>query len=361
MLKQFQIPQENVVRVDHNRLRETTKALFVSHGVPSGDAEIGADVLVRADLRGVDTHGVSNMLSHYLSDFRNGVINPKPEVHVLRETAATANLHSDDGLGVIVAPKAMEIAVRKAKDAGVGMVTVAFGRHLGMASYHAMMAMEHDMIGVCVTNAGPRVVPTFGAVPRLGTNPIAVAAPAGSEPPFVFDVATSVVAGNKITIAQRLGTKLVGGWTAESDGTPVMEESDPPSVDVAALLPLGSTREMGSHKGFGLGCVVDILSGILSGGGYGMFPGRPYNHHMVAAYRIDAFTDVDAFKAMMDEFLQTLKATPPAPGHERVIVPGEPEWETEQDRLANGIPLHEEVIGWFRATCGEMGIPYTLE
>ena len=132
MLKQFQIPQENVVRVDHNRLRETTKALFVSHGVPSGDADIGADVLVRADLRGVDTHGVSNMLSHYLSDFRNGVINPKPEVHVLRETAATANLHSDDGLGVIVAPKAMEIAVRKAKDSGVGMVTVAFGRHLGM-------------------------------------------------------------------------------------------------------------------------------------------------------------------------------------------------------------------------------------
>ena len=121
----------------------------------------------------MDTHGVSNMLRHYLSDFRNGVINPKPEVHVLRETAATANLHSDDGLGVVVAPKAMELAIQKAKDAGVGMVTVAFGRHLGMASYHAMLAMEHDMIGVCVTNAGPRVVPTFGAVPRLGTNPIA--------------------------------------------------------------------------------------------------------------------------------------------------------------------------------------------
>ena len=361
MLKQFQIPQENVVRVDHNRLRETTKALFAAYGVPEVDAEIGADVLVRADLRGVDTHGVSNMLRHYLSDFKNGVINPTPEIHILRETAATANLHSDDGLGVIVAPKAMDLAIAKARDAGVGMVTVAFGRHLGMASYHAMMAMEHDMIGLCVTNAGPRVVPTYGAVPRLGTNPIAVAAPAGSEPPFVFDVATSVVAGNKIVIAQRLGNQLTGGWVAEADGTPIMEESDPPSVDVVALLPLGSTREMGSHKGFGLGMVVDILSGVLSGGGYSMFPGRPFNHHMVAAYRIDAFSDVDGFKAMMDEFLQTLKATPPAPGHEKVIVPGEPEWETEQERLANGIPLHQEVIGWFRTTCEEMNIPYGLE
>jgi len=361
MLKQFQIPQENVVRVDHNRLRETTKALFVGHGVPEADAEIGADVLVRADLRGVDTHGVSNMLRHYLSDFKNGVINPTPEIHILRETAATANLHSDDGLGVIVAPKAMDLAVEKARNAGVGMVTVAFGRHLGMASYHAMMAMEHDMIGLCVTNAGPRVVPTFGAVPRLGTNPIAVAAPAGTEPPFVFDVATSVVAGNKIVIAQRLGNKLPGGWVAEADGSPIMGDSDPPSVDVAALLPLGSKRETGSHKGFGLGCVVDILSGILSGGGYSMFPGRPFNHHMVAAYRIDAFSDVDDFKAMMDEFLQTLKATPPAPGHDRVIVPGEPEWETEQERLANGIPLHREVIDWFRVTCNEMDIPYGLE
>ena len=342
MLKQFEIPQENVVRVDHRRLHETTVALFVRHGVPPADAEIGADTLVRADLRGVDTHGVSNMFPHYLSDFRNGVINPRPELRILRETAATANMHSDDGLGVIVAPKAMELAIEKASNAGVGMVTVGFGRHLGMASYHAMLAMEHDMIGLCVTNAGPRVVPTFGAVPRLGTNPIAMAAPAGAEPPFVFDVATSVVAGNKITIAQRLGTKLAGGWAADIDGTPIMEETapPPPPSDVAALLPLGSTREMGSHKGFGLGMIVDILSGILAGAGYGMFPGRPYNHHMVAAYRIDAFTDVDGYKAMMDEFLQTLKATPPAPGHERVIVPGEPEWEAEQERRANGIPLH---------------------
>ena len=360
MLKQFHIPQENVVRVPQDGLRQVTSALFERHGVPSPDARIAADVLVSADLRGVDTHGVSNMLRTYLSDFKAGVINPTPQVHVIRETPATANLHSDNGLGVVVTPKAMDLAIKKAKDVGVGMVTVANGRHLGMASYHAMMALEHDMIGVCVTNAGPRVVPTFGAVPRLGTNPIAVAAPAGTEPPFVFDVATSTIAGNKITIAQRLESKLLGGWVADGHGVPIMEETDPPSVDAAGLLPLGSTREMGSHKGYGLGCVVDILSGVLSGGGYGMFPGRPYNHHMVAAYRIDAFTDVDGFKAMMDEFLQTLKATPPAPGHERVLVPGQPEAETEQDRLANGIPLHEEVVKWFRSTCQELDIPYIL-
>lgn len=361
MLEQFHVPEDSAVRVSHTALLETAKAMFERVSVPHDDARIAADALVRADLRGVDSHGVSNMLRTYLSACKSGVINPQPNIKVLCETPATANLDSDRGLGVVAAPKAMEMAISKAKDVGVGMVTVCNGRHLGMASYHAMMALEHDMIGVCVTTAAPRVVPTFGAVPRMGTNPIAVAAPAKREPPFVFDAATSVISGNKITIAHRLGTKLLGGWVPDDNGVPIMEEVESPTHAMPAILPLGSTREMSSHKGYGLACVVDILSGILSGGGYGIFPGRPYNYHMVAAYRIDAFTDVDGFKGMMDEFLQTLKETPPAPGYDRVLVPGQPEWEMEQDRLANGIPLHEEVIQWFRRTCKEMGIPYVLE
>ena len=361
MLKEFQIPQDSAVRVDHVALRETAKAMFERVSVPPDDAQTAADVLVRADLRGVDSHGVSNMLRSYLSTCRTGIINPQPNLQILCETPATANLDSDRGLGVVVAPKAMEIAIKKAQDVGVGMVTVCNGRHLGMASYHAMMALEHDMIGVCVTTAAPRVVPTFGAVPRMGTNPIAVAAPAMTEPPFVFDAATSVIAGNKVTIARRLGTKLLGGWIADDHGIPIMEKVEAPAHPMAAVLPLGSTREMSSHKGYGLACVVDILSGILSGGGYGMFPGRPYNYHMVAAYRIDAFTPVVGFKGMMDDFLQTLKETPPAPGYDRVLVPGQLEWEFEQDRLVNGIPLHEEVIHWFKRTCKEMEIPYVLE
>ncbi len=361
MLEQFKITADDAVTVDPTALAQTTQGFFERVGIPAPDARVAADVLVRADLRGVDTHGVSNMLRVYLSDLKSGVINPTPKVSVVRETPAIANLHSDNGLGVVVTPKAMNMAIEKAKDVGVGMVTVGHGRHLGMASYHAMMALEHDMIGLCVTTAGPRMAPTFGAVPRLGTNPIAIAAPAGTEPPFVLDIATTAVAGNKITIAQRLGTKILGGWAADERGVPIMEAMDPPEHDVPALLPLGSVREMGSHKGYGLACVVDILSGILSGGGYGMFPGRPYNHHMVSAYRVDAFTDLDGFKAMMDEFLQTLKETPPSPGHDGVVVPGHPEWDTEQERRANGIPLHAEVVQWFRDTCRELDVPYILE
>ncbi len=163
------------------------------------------------------------MLRAYVSGYNSGEINARPDWRIVRQTPATANVDSDAGLGIIVTPRAMEIAIEKARNVGLGMVTVSNGRHLGMASYHAMMALEHDMIGVCMTGCPPSVLPTFGAEPRLGTNPIALAAPAGEEPPFVFDAATSVVAGNKLGLASRLGVDLLPGWVADLDGTPLME------------------------------------------------------------------------------------------------------------------------------------------
>ena len=227
-----------------------------------------------------------------------------------------------------------------------------------MASYHAMMALEHDMIGVCMTNCGPSVLPTFGRETRLGTNPIAVAAPADAEPPFVFDVATSVVAGNKIGLARRLGSTLPAGWLSDAEGVPIMEPGTVP--EEYSLLPVGSSRELGSHKGYGFACVVDILGGILSGSGFGMMIGRSHNNHFLAAYNIEAFTPVAEFKGMMDEFLQTLKATPPAPGQERVLVAGQPEWEAEQERRVKGIPLHPEVMEWLQGICQELEVPFIL-
>ncbi|MEE8442827.1 MAG: Ldh family oxidoreductase, partial [Dehalococcoidia bacterium] len=251
---------------------------------------------------------------------------------------------------------AMEIAIRKAEQTGVGMVTVLNGRHLGMAAYHAMMALEHDMIGVCMTSTRPSVLPTFGREERLGTNPIAIAAPAKEEPPFVLDMATSAVAVNKLVLAKRLGVDLEAGWIADAEGTPIMELGPVPETYLG--LPLGGTREIGSHKGYGLGCVVDILCGLLSGGGFGMLTGIQGNYsHMVAAYKIDAFTPVDQFKEMMDEFLRTLKETPPAPGQERVYYAGLSESEEEEKRLAKGIPLHPEVIEWFQGICNELSVP----
>jgi len=313
----------------------------------------------------VETHGVSNMLRSYVNGYNDGSINPHPNWKIVRETPATANIDSDRGLGTIIAPKAMEIAIEKAKNVGVGMVTIRNGRHLGMASYHAMMALDHDVIGLRMTSCPPSVLPTFRAEPSLGTNPIAMAAPADKEPPFVFDAATSTVAGNKLGLARRLGHDLVGGWVADSDGVPIMEDVPPPQPGYEGkassyLLPVGSTREMGSHKGYGFACIVDILGGVLSGGGYGVSPGRPNFGHYVAAYSIEAFMDTAEFKRTMDEWIHMLESTKPAPGHDRVLYAGRPEAEEETKRKIDGIPLHPEVIEWFQDICGELSVPYIL-
>lgn len=354
MLPQFRVSLNEAINVSGDDLKNTVAGIFVKMGVPEQDALIGADALVLADLRGVDSHGVSNMLKSYVNGYTSGQINPKPDMKIIRETPATASLDSDRGLGVITTPKAMELAIKKAKDVGVGMVTLGNARHLGMASYHAMMALEHDMIGVCMTSAPPRTVPTFGAEPRLGTNPIAVAVPAKNDHPFVFDAATSSVAQNKIEIARRLGAKLEPGWLATEDGTPIMEEMDVP--ENYHLLPMGATRELGSHKGYGLSCVVDILAGVLTGFGYGAVPGRPNFGHYVAAYNISGFDEPENFKANMDEWMQMMKSTKPAPGEERVMVAGQPEAEMEVIRRRDGIPLHPEVADWIRDTCAELSV-----
>ena len=362
MLEQFKVKEKDAVRVRPDNLRTTVTAIFEKLNVPAEDAHLGADGLVAADLRGVETHGVSNMLRHYVEGYSSGEINARPDWRIVRQTPATANIDSDRGLGIIVAPRAMEIAIEKAKNTGVGMVTISNGRHMGMVSYHAMIALKHDMIGVGMTGCPPSVLPTFGAEPRVGTNPIALAAPARREPPFVYDAATTVIAGNKLGLARRLGLDLAPGWIADLEGNPIMEPTEVPEDwrDHPRFLPLGSTRESGSHKGYGLSCVVDILTGILSGTGYGMVPGRPNFNHFVAAYSIEAFTEVDQFKDLMDDFLRALRTTPPAPGHDRVLYAGLPEWEAEQDRGVNGIPLHKEVVQYIEDICNEMGVPCAL-
>ena len=354
MLEQFKVSHDEAVFAKSDDLRATVAAVFEKLGVPPDDAQLGADVLVLADLRGVDSHGVSNMLRSYVTGYQEGSINPRPEWRVIRETPSTATIDSDRGLGTIITPKAMGIAIEKAKNVGVGMVAIGNARHLGMASYHSMLALKHDMIGVCMTSCPPSVLPTFGAEPRLGTNPIAYAVPARDEAPFVFDAATSSVAVNKIRIAQRLGAELPGGWLADGEGRPIMEAGQAPAD--FQLVPMGGNREIGSHKGYGLSCVVDILAGVLTGFGYGAVPGRPNFGHYVAAYSIDAFTDAESFKTEMDEWLRMMKTTKPAPGHDRVLVAGQPEAETEAVRRDEGIPLHPEVAQSIRDICGELSV-----
>ena len=190
MLKQFKVNPEDSLLVQSKDLGNLVSAIFQKMGVPKEDADLGSDVLVSADLRGVDSHGVSNMLRNYVNGYTSGQINPTPDMKIIKESPATANIDSDRGLGIITVPKAMDIAIEKANTVGVGMVTIGNARHLGMASYHAMKALEHDMIGVCMTSCPPSVLPTYGAEPRLGTNPIAMAVPAKNDHPF-FQISTN--------------------------------------------------------------------------------------------------------------------------------------------------------------------------
>jgi LDH2 family malate/lactate/ureidoglycolate dehydrogenase len=358
MLERFHVRPEDEVRVRHEDLRETVSAIFEAQGVPPEEAAEATDVLVTADLRGVETHGVSNMLRSYVASYRDGSMNPRPNLATVRERRGTATLDGDRGLGIVHGRRAMELAVTKARDVGMGVVSIRNSRHLGALGHFARIATEHDMVGMCMSaprGIRGRVVPTFASLPRLGTNPLAFAAPAGHLPTFHFDVATSAVAGNKIRLARRLGAPMAPGWIAGEDGAPIMEPSPAPEGDVWQL-PLGGNREQGSHKGYGLSLMVETLAGMLVGTPTMLLSETGEARHTFIAWDIAAFTDLDTYTTNMDDLLQAMLDTPPAPGHERVIYPGIPEHEAELERREIGIPLHPEVIEWFDGITGELGL-----
>ncbi len=357
ILERFKVPEHDQVLVSEAALRRTVAQIFEKLGVTPDDAAVGADVLTMTDLRGVETHGVSNMLRMYVRHYRTGLLDPRPGWRVVRESPATAVIDGERRLGILIGPRAMALAVDKARRVGVGVVTVHNAGHFGAIGHYAVQAAEHDMVGVCFTAAGLSVVPTFASKPMLGTNPIALAAPARREPPVLFDAATSAIAGNKIRLAMRLGSPLLAGWVTDKDGVPITEEKPVFDREEFYQAPLGGTREQGSHKGYGFALMAEVLATLLSGAMPTMLAPESGSKTHFAAYRIDAFTDVEQFKDTMDEMLRTLRSVAPAPGQERVLYPGLSEHEEVETRRANGIPLHKEVIEWFGEITEEMGLP----
>jgi len=356
ILERFKVPAKDQVNVSEAALRRTVTEIFEKVGVIHDEAAEAADVLTMTDLRGVETHGVSNMLRAYVRDYRAGKLDPKPGWRIVRESPGTAVIDAERRLGVIVGPRAMRLAMDKARAVGVGVVTVYNSGHFGAIGHYAMQAAQQDMVGVCFTGAGLSVVPTFAAKPLLGTNPIALAAPARTEAPMLFDAATSAIAGNKIRLAMRVGSPLLPGWVTDTDGTPIMEEKPVFNREEIFQLPLGGTREQGSHKGYGFALMAEVLSTMLAGALPTMLvPGSGSKNHF-AAYDIKAFTDLEQFKTNMDDMLRTLRTAQPAPGNERVLYPGLSEHEEAIERRAHGIPLHKEVIQWFNETTAEMGL-----
>src|SRR6266446_2669519 len=357
ILERFKVPAKDQVHVSEAALRKTVTQIFEKLGLTPEDAAEGADVLTMTDLRGVETHGVSNMLRAYVRDYKAGKLDPKPGWRVVRESPGTAVIDAERRLGVIVGPKAMRLAMDKARNVGVGVVNVYNSGHFGAIGHYAMQAAQHDMVGVCFTAAGLAVVPTFASKPMLGTNPIAIAAPARHEAPMLFDAATSAIAGNKIRLAMRIGSPLLPGWVTDKDGEPIMEEKPVFNRDDFFQAPLGGTREQGSHKGYGFAMMAEVLSTFLAGALPTMLNPASGSKNQFAAYDIRAFTDLDRFKDTMDEMLRTLRTAAPAPGQERVLYPGLSEAEEVEHRRAHGIPLHREVIEWFGECTGEMGLP----
>ena len=353
MFDYLHVSDDIAVRVQGPDMHATVVGIFRALGTPDADAKRSADALLYADLHGIDSHGVSNMLRYYVSLIQEGKLNPAPVMKVVRDAPAIATVDSDNGLGLTIGPQAMELAIQKAEVCGMGAVAVNNGQHFGAAGYHAQLASTRDLIGIAMSQGGVYMMPTYGATPMLGVNPIGFAAPARTEAPFIFDASSSSVAVNKIILAQRLGVNIPGGWVAKTDGTPVLEEG--PAPQEFRMLPVGGTRENGSHKAYSLAVLADILCGVLSGGGPA-FAERPGICHHFIAYRIDAFTDIEAFKDDMDHFMKSLRECQPAPGHERVLYAGLPEHEAYQDRSVNGIPYHPEVIEWFGKVTAELGI-----
>lgn len=335
-------------------LKEFTIKVFKSMGCPEAHAITAADCLNQADLRGVDSHGVAR-LSGYVRLWELNRLNANPRIKIIHETPSTAVLDGDLGLGLVTAPHAMEIAINKAKLAGTGWVAVQNSNHYGIAGYHAMLALAHNMIGISMTNASPLVAPTFSKSKLLGTNPISVAIPALHQPPFIIDMATTTVANGKLEVLQRKGLDAPLGWTQDKEGNP---STDAYSLKKGgSMLPLGGDREHGGHKGYCLGAMVDIFSAVLSGANYGpwvppfvSFLEPPKTQvgkgigHFLGAIRIDAFRSAEEFKKEMDNWIETFRNAETAKGQEKVLIPGDPERELTDERLKHGIPIHELVI-----------------
>jgi LDH2 family malate/lactate/ureidoglycolate dehydrogenase len=352
--------------INPSTLRVFTQNIFLAIGCSSEHAILAADVLLRSDLRGIDSHGVAR-LSGYVRLWEKNRINPKPDIRIVHETPTTATVDGDAGLGLVVAPFAMQVAIKKAELYGSGWVSVRNSNHFGIAGYHALMAVEKDMIGFAMTNASPLVAPTYSNERLLGTNPMCYAFPAGHYPPVVVDLATSAAANGKLEIAQRLGKQVPEGWIQDKRGN---YTTDPHALKSGgSLLPLGSDRDHGSHKGFGLSATVDILSAVLSGANYGPWvppfvafldpPENPVGKgigHFVGAMRVDGFRPVDEFKSHLDNWIARFKTSTTVDPMQKVIIPGEPELEAENHRSINGIPLVDAVVTDLNALAERFGV-----
>jgi len=341
--------------ISASALKAWARDVFLHEGLSAEDADLVADVLVRADLRGVESHGVIR-IPVYVRRLRRGLINARPAVRIVGEQGAVALVDGDNGMGQVVAAAAMKEAIRRARQYGVGVVGCRNSNHFGMAAYFAMQALPHGMIGVALSNAPAAMPPWGGAVPYLGTNPLAVAVPSRGEPAIVLDMAMSVVARGKIILAAQQGAPIPPDWAVDAKG---QATTDPLQALRGAVLPFGGP------KGYALAVIVEVLAGVLTGAAFGPHVGRLYENswspqrlgHLLAAVQVESFLPLDVFLERIDQLIREIRGVPPAAEGGRVYLPGEREWLTEQTRLREGIPLAAAIVDELRALTEEKGLP----
>jgi len=341
-----------------DRLRAWSEQVFQKVGVAKDDAALLTDTLIEANLRGVDTHGVTRVLCTYVKRIQAGVMSPRTKIAVVREHASTALIDCKNSIGQVGAARAMRLAIDKAAKTGVAFVAVTHSNHYGAAAYWAMMAPEHGMIGFSSTNAPATVAPTGGRTAMLGTNPFAIAIPAGQEQPLVLDLATTVVARGRVMLYAKQNKPLEPGWAFDERGVPT---TDPHAALKGLLAPIGG------YKGYGISLAIDLLCGVLTGSSYGShFPGFLADNlkdptdvgSVFAAINVESFMDLPEFKASMDTALREMKNSERAEGVKRIYIPGEIELETKADRLKHGIPIPEPVVKDLVALGQELSVPF---
>ncbi len=342
------------------------ESVFIRMGFSPEDASISAEGLIRADIRGIDSHGIAR-LSGYVRLCRAGRLNPNPEMTFQTSFPTAGVLDAGKGIGFLAGKRAMQHCIEMARKYGCGMVAVKNSNHFGIAGQYALMAAENGMAGFAFTNASPLVAPTHSSQRRLGTNPIAAAFPSLQSRPFVLDMATTTAANGKLEILQRKGNEAPEGWIQDAEGKGSVNPHE--LKNGGALLPLGGKETTGGHKGYGLGALVDVLSGVVSGANFGPWvppfvaflplPENPVGEglgHFFMAFRPDAFQPMEDYLQRMEKWMHTMRDSR-AIGDAQILVPGDPEWQAEDERRINGISLHEEVLRDLAILAGELNLP----
>ena len=351
--------QADYPRIDEADLTAYAAGIVRQAGASVQDARTTAEVLVASDVRGIESHGVAR-LEQYIALIEAGMLDPTAQPTIVRESASTALVDAHNALGQVAGVFAMKLAIAKAQKADVGIVSLAHSNHYGIAGYYAMMALEHDLIGISLTNSSPLVAPTGGRAAMLGTNPIAFAAPTGDELPFVLDMATSTVPKGRIEVAARKGIPLGAGWSLDAEGRPTL---DAQAAMEGALLPLGGSEESAGYKGYGLAVLVDILTGVLSGSLYGPLIARLWHverqsdlGQFYLALRPDAFGDLAGFQERLRHLGRLLHEGPLAAGATEILLAGEKEARATERNRRDGVPVHPTVV----ARLEELGAPAGL-